>query len=288
MLEPDVTAFADEATGAVSYVVADPSGERCAVVDPVLDYDPVSGRTSTGSLDDLLGFVASGGLRVRWVLETDVHTDHLSAAALVRERTGARVGIGWRIGDVQRVFGEIFAEGSGFARDGSQFDHLFGDGERIPLGALEGRALHTPGQTPVGMSYVFGDAVFVGAALLLPDAGTARADLPGGDAATLFRSTRRLFALSPDTRVFPGHDDGGAGRGVSRRWATIGEERRANADVREGVDERTFVARREARDATLALPPLLLPALQVNLRAGALPPADGSGRRFLKIPLNAF
>ena len=288
MIKPDVTAFFDEATNTVSYVVADPSSEACAIVDPVLDFDPASGRTSTASADDLISYVTSSGHRVEWILETHVHADHLSAATLIRERTGGKIGIGWRITDVQGIFGELFDAERGFARDGSQFDHLFGDGERLSIGNLEGVAIHTPGHTPACMSYVFGDTAFVGDTLFMPDYGTARADFPGGDAAALYRSIRRLFELPPETRVFLCHDYKAPGRDEYRWETTIGEERRANVHVHDGVTEEDFVHAREARDATLGMPTLILPSIQVNMRGGELPPANEHGRRYLKIPLDAL
>ncbi len=288
MLKPDVTAFFDEATNTASYVVVDPSSTACAIVDPVLDYDPAAGRTATHSADDLLAFVASGGHEVEWVLETHVHADHLSAGDLIRERTGAKLAIGWRITEVQRIFGELFEAEAAFARDGSQFDRLLGDNERLRIGNLELAAMHTPGHTPACMSYAIGDAVFVGDTLFMPDYGTARADFPGGDATTLFHSIHRLYGLPTDTRVFLCHDYKPQGRDEFVWETTIGEERRANVHVRDGVKEADFVHMREARDATLGMPALILPSIQVNMRAGRLPPADDSGKRFLKIPLNAL
>lgn len=288
MIKPDVTAFFDEDTNTASYVIADPSSIACAVIDPVLDYDPASGRTATGSADDLINYIVSSGHQVEWILETHVHADHLSAAPLIRERLGGRIGIGWRITDVQRIFGEVFGEGADFARDGSQFDHLFGDDETLKIGNLEGVALHTPGHTPACMSYVFGDAAFVGDTLFMPDYGTARADFPGGDAKMLYHSIRRLFALPLSTRLFLCHDYKAPGRDGFAWETTVAEERRDNVHAHDGVSEKEFVITREKRDRTLGMPKLLLPSIQVNMRAGALPPPDENGKRFLKIPLNVL
>jgi len=286
MLKPEVTSFFDETTNTASYVVADPSSDACAIIDPVLDYDPASGRTSTGSADDIISHVTSSGHRVEWILETHVHADHLSAASMIRERTGGKIGIGWRITDVQEIFAEIFGVEQEFARDGSQFDQLFGDHEQLSIGNLSGVALHTPGHTPACMSYVFGDAAFVGDTLFMPDYGSARADFPGGDARELYRSIHRLFELPAETRVFLCHDYKAPGRDEYRWETTVGDERRDNVHVHDGIAEDAFVAARQARDATLGMPALILPSIQINMRAGEAPPADEHGRRYLKIPLD--
>lgn len=288
MLTPEVTAFFDEATNTASYVVADPSGKACAIIDPVLDYNPASGRTSTASADDLISFVVSSGHEVEWILETHVHADHLSAGALIRERLGGKLAIGQQITDVQTIFADVFDAEQSFARDGSQFDHLFADDERFAIGNIECVAMHTPGHTPACMSYLVSDAVFVGDTLFMPDYGTARCDFPGGDSATLYRSIRRLFTLPPATRVFLCHDYKPAGRDDFRWETTIADQRDENLHVHDGVTEHQFVEMREARDATLGMPTLILPSIQVNMRAGELPPATESGKRFLKIPLNTL
>lgn len=287
-LRPQVKAFFDEATFTVSYVVRDPSSNACAIIDSVLDYDPAAGRTTHDSADALMAYVRDEGLEVVWQIETHAHADHLSAAPYLQEALGGRLAIGERITKVQETFGVLFNAGSDFARDGRQFDHLFQDGERFTIGALQGVALHTPGHTPACMSYVIGDAVFVGDTLFMPDYGTARCDFPGGDAATLFRSVRRLLALPDDTRVFLCHDYKAPGRDAYVWETTIGIQRQSNVHVHEGVTEAEFVALREARDRTLDMPRLILPSVQVNMRGGHLPPAEDNGVRYLKIPLNAL
>lgn len=287
IVRPDVAAFFDEATNTVSYVVSDPSSAACAVVDSVLDFDYASGRTDTRSADRIIDHVKSRGLEVEWLIETHVHADHLSAAPYIQERLGGRIGIGERITVVQDTFGKIFNEGTEFERDGSQFDRLFRDGDTYRIGALEARALHTPGHTPACMTHVIGDAAFVGDTLFMPDGGTARADFPGGDARELYRSTRRILALPAETRLFMCHDYGPDGREI--RWeTTVGEERSHNIHVRDGVSEDDFVAMRTARDATLGMPRLIIPSIQVNMKAGALPEPEDNGTRYLKVPLNSF
>jgi len=284
-VRPDVTAFFHEATFTCTYVVADPATKTAAVVDSVLDYDPASGRTGTGTAERVVDYVRSRDLTLDWILETHIHADHLSAAPFVARRLGGRTGIGRHIGRVQSTWKAIYNAEPGFRTDGSQFDHLFEDGERFAVGALEAQALHTPGHTPACLSYRIGDAVFVGDTLFMPDFGTARCDFPGGDARTLYRSIRRLLDLAPATRMFVGHDYAPGGRAYA--WETsVAEQRRANVHVHDGVDEDAFVAMREARDATLAMPTLLLPSIQVNMRAGVLPPAEDNGTRYLKIPLD--
>lgn len=284
---PEVTAFFDEATNTVSYVVRDPASKACAVVDSVLDFDYASGQTSTASADAIVDFVRANGLEVEWLIETHVHADHLSAAPYIQERVGGRIGIGDRITVVQNTFGKIFNEGTEFERDGSQFDRLFEDGDSYAIGSLEARAIHTPGHTPACMTHVIGDAAFVGDTLFMPDGGTARADFPGGDARELYRSTRKILALPPETRLFMCHDYGPNGRDI--KWeTTVAEERAQNIHVRDGVSEDEFVALRTARDATLSMPKLIIPSIQVNMKAGALPEPEDNGRRYLKVPLNAF
>ncbi len=288
MHRPEVQAFFDEASHTFSYVAWDPATANAAVFDSVLDYDAASGRTGHASADALIAFVRAQGLQVDWVIDTHVHADHLSAAPYVRAQLGGRLGIGEHIRDVQDTFGQLFNAGPGFSRDGSQFDHLFADGERYMIGGIEAVAMHTPGHTPACMTHLVGDAAFVGDTLFMPDYGTARCDFPGGDARTLYRSIQRIFALPQETRVFLCHDYKPAGRDVFVHETTVGAERRDNIHVRDGIDEDEFVRMRSARDATLTVPALLLPAVQVNMRAGQLPPAEGNGVRYLKIPLDAF
>ena len=288
MTRPEVTAFFDEATNTVSYVAADPSSGMCAVIDSVLDYEPTAGRTDRHSADRLIAFVREHGLHTQWVLETHVHADHLSAAPYVKEQLGGQLAIGQGITVVQDVFGKIFNAGTEFERDGSQFDHLFADGERFALGNIDATALHTPGHTPACMTYLIGDAAFVGDTLFMPDYGTARCDFPGGDPRQLYRSIRRLFELPDDTRLFLCHDYKAPGRDEFRWETTVGAERRENVHVHEGVTEDEFVAMRTARDLTLGMPKLILPSVQVNMRAGRMPPPEDDGKRYLKIPLDTL
>ena len=284
MTQPRVHAQFDEATHTVSYVVWDPATRRAAIIDPVLDYDHRAGRVSHRSADDLLGFAAGQGLSVDWVLETHAHADHLSAAPYLKEKTGAPIGIGARITEVQRTFAPVFGLDD-VSGDGREFDRLLRDGDTIALGGLQVEVMHTPGHTPACVSYRIGEAVFVGDTLFMPDYGTARADFPGGDARTLYRSIHRLLALPDATRLYLCHDYKAPGRDHFAWETTVGEEKTRNIHVGGGVDEASFVAMREARDATLAAPVLLLPSLQVNIRAGRLPDPDRDGRRFLRIPL---
>ncbi len=284
MTQPRVHAQFDEATHTVSYVVWDPTTRRAAIIDPVLDYDHRTGRVSHRSADDLLGFAAGQGLSVDWVLETHAHADHLSAAPYLKEKTGAPIGIGARITEVQRTFAPVFGL-EDVSGDGREFDRLFRDGETITIGGLQVEVMHTPGHTPACVSYRIGEAVFVGDTLFMPDYGTARADFPGGDARTLYRSIHRLLALPDATRLYLCHDYKAPGRDHFAWETTVDEEKTRNIHVGGGVDEASFVAMREARDATLAAPVLLLPSLQVNIRAGRLPDPDRDGRRFLRIPL---
>lgn len=287
-MQPRIQAFFDPATYSYSYVVTDPATKRCAIVDPVLDYDPASGRTSRASADRLIAYVREQGLTVDWLLETHVHADHLSAAPYLQQALGGRIAIGDRITTVQRTFAELFNAEPEFRTDGSQFDHLFRDGERFKVGSIEARAIHTPGHTPACMTYVIGDAAFVGDTLFMPDYGTARCDFPGGDARTLYRSIQKLFTLPDQTRLFMCHDYKAPGREEFRYQTTVAEQRAHNVHVRDGIGEDEFVAMRNARDATLGMPSLMLPAVQVNMRGGRLPPAEANGRRYLKIPLDAL
>ncbi len=284
MTRPSVRAFFDEPTNTISYLVTDPKTKAAAIVDPVLDYDHASGKASTKSADAILAVANAEGVRIDWVLETHAHADHLSGAPYIKLKTGAKVGIGEHIRDVQKIFRPVF-NATDIKGDGSEFDRLFKDGERFPLGALEVEVLHVPGHTPADVAYTIGDAVFVGDTLFMPDYGTARADFPGGNARSLFRSVKRLLALPDATRLFMCHDYKAPGRDHYAWETTVGEERAHNVHVREGVSEDDFVAMREARDATLAAPHLLMPSIQVNMRAGKLPPADVNGVQYLKIPV---
>lgn len=283
-----VEAFFDPATFTYSYVVSDPATAECAIIDPVLDYDPASGRTRSHSADRLLQYILQHELKTRWILETHVHADHLSAAAYLKQQLGGTLGIGAGITQIQRIFGALFHAGTGFARDGSQFDHLFHDGENFQLGELAAQAIHTPGHTPACMTYLIGDAAFVGDTLFMPDYGTARCDFPGGDAATLYHSIQKLFALPPQTRLFMCHDYKAPGRDHHAWQTTVAAQKQHNIHVHQGIDEASFVAMRQARDATLGMPTLLLPSVQVNMRGGQLPPAEENGVRYLKIPLDTL
>ncbi|MNQ70087.1 putative metallo-hydrolase [compost metagenome] len=287
-MQAHIEAFFDPATFTYSYVVSDPATRRCAILDSVLDYDPAAGRTSRHNADRLIAYVREQGLQVDWLLETHVHADHLSAAAYLKRELGGQLAIGERITLVQDTFAKLFNTGPEFATDGRQFDRLLRDGERFRIGNLEARAIHTPGHTPACMTYVIGDAAFVGDTLFMPDYGTARCDFPGGDARLLFRSIRKLFQLPDATRLFMCHDYKAPGRDDYRNQTTLAEERAHNLHVHEGVGEDDFVAMRRARDATLDMPSLILPSVQVNMRAGQLPPAEANGIRYLKIPLDVL
>ncbi|HWU77808.1 MAG TPA: MBL fold metallo-hydrolase [Rhodanobacter sp.] len=288
MQHPGVEAFFDQASNTFSYVVWDPATLKAAVVDSVLDYNAASGRTGHETVDALIAFVQAQGLSVEWVIDTHVHADHLSAAPHVKAKLGGKLAIGEHIRTIQQTFGELFNAGHAFAHDGSQFDHLFADGERYLLGSISATAMHTPGHTPACMTHVIGDAAFVGDTLFMPDYGTARCDFPGGDAATLYRSIQKIFALPPATRIFLCHDYKAPGREQFAHETTVAAQRHGNIHVREGIGEAEFVAMRRARDATLNMPQLILPAVQVNMRAGQLPPAEDNGVRYLKIPLDAI
>ena len=285
-MTPNVYEFFDPKTSTYSYVVTDSSSQQCAVIDSVLDYDPASGRTSYESADKLIEFVRESRLEVEWILETHVHADHLSAAPYIKQKLGGKVSIGDKITLVQNTFGKLFNAGSDFAMDGSQFDHLFSDQETFTLGNLEAKAIHTPGHTPACMAYIIGNCVFVGDTLFMPDYGTARCDFPGGDAATLYQSIQKLFTLPDETRVFMCHDYKAPNREEYLCETTIGEERLHNIHVNQEIAEHQFVEMREKRDATLNMPALILPSVQVNMRAGELPPEEDNGVRYLKIPLN--
>jgi glyoxylase-like metal-dependent hydrolase (beta-lactamase superfamily II) len=283
--KPLVTAFFDEPTNTVTYVVQDPASKSCAVVDSVLDIDYAAGRISYDSANQVIDFVRKNGLSVEWHIETHVHADHLSAAPYLQRELGGKIGIGKNITIVQETFGKVFNEGTEFQRDGSQFDRLFDDGDSYKIGGLTAHAIHTPGHTPACMTHVVGDAAFVGDTLFMPDGGSARADFPGGDARTLYRSIKRVLTLPGETRLFMCHDYGPNGRNI--KWeTTVNEQRGYNIHVKDSISEEQFVSMREARDRTLDMPRLIIPSLQVNMKAGELPKAEPDGKRFLKVPLN--
>lgn len=288
MMRPAVTAFFDPATYTYSYVVRDPASQACVIIDSVLDYDPASGRTNTENAEKIVAFVREQQLTVEWLLETHVHADHLSAAPYLKQQLGGQLAIGAQITTVQKVFGEIFNTEAQFATDGSQFDRLLNEGDTLVFGDMTVQVMHTPGHTPACLSYVIGDAVFVGDTLFMPDYGTARCDFPGGDARTLYASIQRLFELPDNTRMFMCHDYKAPDREEYLNETTVAAERQHNIHVREGISADEFVAMRTARDATLSMPTLILPSVQVNMRAGELPPAEDNGVRYLKIPLNAL
>lgn len=282
-----VTHFFDADTNTLTYVVQDPNSHSCAIVDSVLDLDYASGTIGYESADAVVGYVREHGLNVEWILETHVHADHLSAAPYLKSKVGGRIAIGSNITTVQQTFGEIFSAGTGFCRDGSQFDVLLEEGDEIRIGGVKGYAMYTPGHTPACMSYVLGDAAFVGDTLFMPDYGTARCDFPGGDSATLFDSIERLLSLPDDTRIFVCHDYLPGGREL-RFETSVAEEKAENVHIGGAVEKADFVAMRDVRDATLGMPSLILPSLQVNMRAGHIPSADSNGKIFLKVPLNVF
>lgn len=285
MTPPEVRAFFHEPTNTFSYVAWDPTAKVGAVIDPVLDYDAAAARTDTASAQAIVDFVAETGLTIDWVLETHAHADHLSAAPFIRARVGGRIGIGEGIRAVQARFRDIYNLGADFPVDGSQFDHLFQDDETFTIGGLDARVIPTPGHTSDSLTYLIGDAAFVGDSLFMPDAGTARCDFPGGDASVLWESTRRLFELPDETRLFMCHDYGPGGREV-RNETTVGEQRRHNIHVGDGRTREEFVKKRRERDATLGMPKLILPSVQVNIRAGELPPPEDNGIAYLKLPLD--
>ncbi len=285
-MHPRVHAFFDEATNTVTYVVAEPDGLACAVIDSVLDFDQPSGRTDTRSADAVIGFIKAQGFRLEWILETHVHADHLSAAPYLQEALGGKLAIGDRITVVQDTFGKVFNEGTRFRRDGSQFDRLLTDGDSVMVGQMRVDALHTPGHTPACMTFVIGDAAFVGDTLFMPDFGTARCDFPGGSAAVMYDSIQRILALPDDTRIFVCHDYKAPGRDQYAWETTVGAQKALNKHIGQGKPKADFVALREARDATLSMPKLILPSLQINMRAGHMPEAEDNGVAYLKLPLN--
>ncbi len=285
-VQPEVTGFFDPATNTISYVVKDPASTACAIVDSVMDIDYAAGRITYTHADEIIAFVRARGLTLDWLIETHVHADHLSAAPYIQRQLGGKIGIGRNITVVQDTFGKIFNEGTEFQRDGSQFDRLFDGGDIYQVGQMSCLALHTPGHTPACMTHVMGDAAFVGDTLFMPDGGSARADFPGGDAGELYDSIQKVLSLPDDMRLFMCHDYGPNGRDI--RWeTTVAEQKAQNIHV-SGKSREEFIALRTARDATLAMPKLIIPSLQINMRGGDLPPADESGKRFLKVPINGI
>ena len=285
-MAPDITSFFDEATNTISYIVCDPNGSACAIIDSVLDFDFASGRTDTRSADKLINFVKENKLDVHWLLESHVHADHLSAAPYIQMEVGGKIGIGSHITDVQKTFGKIFNEGTEFQRDGSQFDKLFVEEDTFHIGQLRGDVLHTPGHTPACMTYVIGDAAFVGDTLFMPDFGTARCDFPGGSSENLFSSIQKILSLPDATRIFVGHDYKAPGREHYAWETTVGEQKKKNIHIKSGNSKEDFVKLRDERDAKLAMPKLIVPSLQVNMRAGNMPEPDAQGDVFLKVPIN--
>ncbi|MBR2658218.1 MAG: MBL fold metallo-hydrolase [Loktanella sp.] len=285
-MKPDVKAFFDEATNTISYVVREPQGSACAIVDSVLDYDPAAGRTDTSSADAIIAWVKEQGLTVAWILESHVHADHLSAAPYLQDHLGGKIGIGANITIVQDTFGKIFNEGTEFQRDGSQFDALFAEGDTFHIGQMRAEVLHTPGHTPACLTYVIGDAAFVGDTLFMPDFGTARCDFPGGSAEDLYNSIQKILALPDDTRIFVGHDYKAPGRDEFAWETTVGEQKAMNIHVGAGKPLEDFVSMRTTRDAQLGMPRLILPSLQTNMRAGNLPEPEDNGARYFKVPIN--
>lgn len=285
-VSPDVTAFFDDSTNTVSYVVKDPEGSACAIVDSVLDFDHAAGRTDTASADKIIAHITAHNLQTQWILESHVHADHLSAAPYLQEKLAGKIGIGAQITTVQDTFGKVFNEGTEFQRDGSQFDALFKDGDSFHIGQMRADVMHTPGHTPACLTYLIGDAAFVGDTLFMPDFGTARCDFPGGSAHDLYTSIQRILSLPDATRIFVGHDYKAPGRSEFAWETTVGAQKAANVHVGGGQNEDDFVALRETRDATLPMPKLIVPSLQINMRAGHMPKADDSGTVMLKLPIN--
>jgi glyoxylase-like metal-dependent hydrolase (beta-lactamase superfamily II) len=285
MIKPQVTSFFHEQSNTICHLVHAPGSKDCAIIDAALDFDQAAGRTDTALADRIVAHVREHDLTVEWILETHAHADHLSAAPYLKQQLGGKIGIGEHITDVQQLFKTLFNVEKTFNTDGSQFDRLFKEGDRFRIGELEAHVLHTPGHTPACITYVIGDAAFVGDTLFMPDGGTARADFPGGDAATLYRSIEKILALPPETRLFICHDYGPGGRAIA--WeTTVAEERARNVHVHEGVSEPEFVRMRSERDKQLAVPTLLMPSIQVNMRAGELPPPEDNGVSYIKIPIN--
>lgn len=287
-MTPAVHGFFDEATNTITYVVREPEGRSCAVIDSVLDFDYASGRTDTRSADAVIAFIRDHDLKLEWILETHVHADHLSAAPYIQELLGGKIGIGERITVVQDTFGKIFNEGTRFQRDGSQFDQLFKEGDSLMIGQLRADVLHTPGHTPACLTYVIGDAAFVGDTLFMPDFGTARCDFPGGSAETLWASIQKILALPEETRIFVGHDYKAEGRDQYAWETTVGAQKQQNKHVGAGKSREDFIRMRNERDAQLAMPRLIIPSLQINMRAGQMPEPEDNGKSYLKVPLNGL
>lgn len=285
-MTPFVKAFFDEATFTVSYLVREPEGRACAIIDSVLDYDQAAGRTDTSSADEIIRYVKENDLNVEWLLESHVHADHLSAAPYLQEKLGGKIGIGHNITMVQDTFGKVFNEGTEFQRDGSQFDALFTEGDSLHIGQMRGDVLETPGHTPACLTFVIEDAAFVGDTLFMPDFGTARCDFPGGSSETLYQSIQKILSLPDSTRIFVGHDYKAPGRDEFAWETTVGEQKALNIHIGKGRPVEEFVAMRDARDATLSMPRLILPSLQVNMRGGRMPEPDAQGDVFLKVPIN--
>lgn len=285
--KPDVISFFDEPTNTVTYIVSDPETKACAIIDSVLDYNANSGRTSTKSADAVIAFIENGGFETQWILETHAHADHFSAAPYLQKKLGGTIAIGAHIPDIQKVFGGLFNEDEQFKRDGSQFGKLFADGERFKIGNLEADVIYVPGHTPACIAYHIGDAVFVGDTLFMPDYGSARCDFPGGDAGTLYDSVHKLYELPDETRMYLCHDYKAKGRDHYEWETTVGEQKANNIHLNTGVSREEFIKMRTARDKTLDMPKLILPSIQINMRAGELPEPEENGTRYLKIPLNA-
>ncbi len=286
-VKPEVVAFFDEASNTISYIARDPASDACAVIDSVMDIDYAAGRITYQHADAIIEHIVKNGWKLEWLIETHAHADHLSGAPYIQQKLGGKLGIGANITVVQDTFGKIFNEGTEFQRDGSQFDRLFVDGDTYQIGTMTVHVLHTPGHTPACMTHVIGDAAFVGDTLFMPDGGSARADFPGGDARELYRSIKRVLSLPGKTRLFMCHDYGPNGRDI--KWETsVADERTHNIHVRDGISEDDFVKMREARDKQLAMPKLIIPSIQINMRGGHLPPKDESGKTFLKVPVNGL
>ena len=285
MISPEVFGFHDSSSGTISYVVKDPDSKKSAVIDSVLDFDHSSGRTSTHNADKIISFIEKNKLDLEWIIETHVHADHLSGAPYIQEKIGGKIGIGEHICTVQNVFGKIFNEGTEFQRDGSQFDKLFKDGDTYTIGSLNARVMHTPGHTPACMVHIIENSAFVGDTLFMPDGGTARADFPGGNARDLYKSIKKVLELPSETKLFICHDYGPGGRDIA--WeTTVGEQRKNNVHVKDGISEDEFVKTRETRDASLSMPKLIVPATQINMRAGSLPEEENNGVSYIKLPIN--
>ena len=285
MISPEVFGFHDSSSGTISYVVKDPDSKKSAVIDSVLDFDHSSGRTSSHNADKIISFIEKNKLDLEWIIETHVHADHLSGAPYIQEKIGGKIGIGEHICTVQNVFGKIFNEGTEFQRDGSQFDKLFKDGDFYTIGSLNARVMHTPGHTPACMVHIIENSAFVGDTLFMPDGGTARADFPGGNARDLYKSIKKVLELPSETKLFICHDYGPGGRDIA--WeTTVGEQRKNNVHVKDGISEDEFVKTRETRDASLSMPKLIVPATQINMRAGSLPEEENNGVSYIKLPIN--